>query len=159
MPVIKKIVQVITPPLVEVAINVKAEEALAKLRVIVPDGDYLIDFSMLGPPVWAPDNSYFSFEVKGMYEPRNHPQPCPYTPAPVPVSLTNEMLQVFIGDYFLNCASWAHYLTGFFHRTIDPNNIPKSSLHLIETNTYQYVIPPLYTKYPDKYMSVQVNHF
>jgi hypothetical protein len=155
-PVIVFLVQKLVPILVEDAINVIAEEALMKLRVIVPDGDYLIDFTMLGPPYWAPDNSYFSFAVKGMYEPKAHPQACPYPAAVLPYSLSNDMLQVYVGDYFVNCASWAHYEVGFLHRIFDPTTVPDSARQLIETNTYHYIIPPLYQKYPDHFMSVAV---
>lgn len=158
-PIIMDLIQKEVPGLVEKAINVQAEEALSKLHVIVPDGLYLIDFSMLGPPYWAPDNSYFSFDVKGMYEVRASPGPCPFTASPLPISLSNEMLQIYLGDYFVNCAAYAHYKVGALHRVITPDDVPASSTYLLKTNTYEYIIPPLYSKYPNKNMSLEVKFF
>ena len=47
--------------------NTQVEQLLAKLQVVVPDGDVLMNFSLIQAPYYAPDNSYASFAVQGTH--------------------------------------------------------------------------------------------
>jgi LBP / BPI / CETP family, N-terminal domain len=84
------------PQQITQAIDVKAEQMLAKLQVDVPFKEALIDLELLAPPTFQP-SKYASFELKGEFEVRDDPKPCPLTPAALPVTVSDDQFEAFAG--------------------------------------------------------------
>jgi hypothetical protein len=42
------------------------------------------------------------------------------------------------------------------HKVVTPEDVPAQDAYLLNTSTYEYIIPPLYSYYPNANMSVDV---
>jgi len=144
------------PDAINKAINVQAEEALAKLQIRVPWKGSIMDFSLLAPPTFV-SPAYFLFEVLGEFQDRANPTPCPYTPAPLPPTQNNNMLQVYIDDFVPNCALNAFYQEGIFKIIVTSADAPAKYQRFFNTSQYWLILHPLYAKYPNMAMQFVIS--
>jgi len=66
------------------------------------------------------------------------------------------MVQAYIGDYVVNSASFAFWRAGKMNLMMDNKMIPPDSPITLNTSSWQGIVPPLYTKYPNWLMVATV---
>jgi len=153
-PIITHEINARVPDALTKAINDKLEEALAKLQVRVPWKETIMDFSLMSPPFFSPDLTYFSFQVNGEFSDRQKPTTCPYIPSSLPGSLSANMLQVYVDDFVPNCALRVFYEKGDFAKLITASEAPPAFQKWFNTSEYWLLLPPLTQAYPNMMMEI-----
>ncbi|KAI6652211.1 Bactericidal permeability-increasing protein [Oopsacas minuta] len=119
----------------------------------------LIDLHLLYDPAFT--NNYMEIQCNGTISLVRNTAVYPHSPAKLP-SLQQDldnMLYVWVSNYTINSAIWAYYKADLLSLTISPYNLPNTAitsklLHLLNTNFYEYLIPPLYRYYPNKNLTI-----
>eukprot|EP01130_Rhizamoeba_saxonica_P001017 TRINITY_DN10891_c0_g1_i1.p1 TRINITY_DN10891_c0_g1~~TRINITY_DN10891_c0_g1_i1.p1 ORF type:complete len:478 (-),score=101.84 TRINITY_DN10891_c0_g1_i1:92-1525(-) len=142
------------PSKLEDLINVNLENKFKEMTVQVPWKNTIIDLSLLHPPLFA--ENYFSFGLKGEFKDKQNPVSCPFTPTILPTTTGNQMLQYLMSDYVPNCAGLVLYKQGALEKTITQQDLPADSLIQLNTTFFQYIIPNLYKKYPNRAIELKV---
>ncbi|KAL0214777.1 hypothetical protein P9112_006961 [Eukaryota sp. TZLM1-RC] len=75
---------------------------------------------------------------------------------PMPDLINDQHLQLFIGQYALNSAGYLYHLSGVLQEEVTDDDIPESSWIHLNTNSWRYIIPQLYQRYPDTPMEALV---
>jgi len=66
-------------------------------------------------------------------------------------------LKFFFAESVPDCTAWVLYNDGLLVKTITAQTVPPSNAYLLNTDTYELLVPPLYADYPDRNMSVYVH--
>ena len=134
------------------------------LRLKLQIGKYsnVFDLRLVHDPVYT--NSYIELQCNGTVSlPRNNAI-YPRSPAPFP-SLPNNlntMLYVYVSNYTINSALWSYYKVGSLTLTVSPYTLKPSALtdkilHILNTNFFEYILPPLYRYYPNRNLTIAVS--
>lgn len=114
-----------------------------------------LDYALVSNPIFAP--SYIDFPLKGEFYDLVNPVEAPFTPSNLPQNPgTGEMVQAYIGDYVPNSASFAFLRAGKMNLVLDNAMVPPDSPITLNTSSWQGIVPPLYTRYPNWDMVAKV---
>ena len=133
-----------------------------RLYLEIENYSNVIDLRLVLDPIYT--DSYIELQCNGTVSlPRNNAI-YPHSPAPFPALPTNlnNMLYVYVSNYTINSALWSYFTVGLFKLTVSPYTLKPSSLtdkilHLLNTNFYEYILPPLYRYYPNKNLTINVS--
>lgn len=120
------------------------------------EGYTIIDYSFKQP---ISTNNYIDFMLRGEFLDPKHPA---HSSAPLPVfntiTASNKMAYVWITDFTLNSAGDVFHKTGLLKKLIGPltNEIPPEMKPFLNTKSFQSFIPELYTRFPDRPISFEV---
>jgi len=143
-------------PQLENGINDKANIALWNLPMVSKVGPLQIDYSLVATPV-IEARTWLSVGLVMDVEASTNPQPCPYSPPQLPISTLNAtMLEVYLSESVLDCTAYVLFGEGLIQATVTAKTVPPSDAYLLNTDTYELIVPPLYADYPDTNMSVHV---
>ena len=72
------------------------------------------------------------------------------------------MLYTWISNYTINSAIWAYYTANLLKLVLSPYNLPDipiadTLMHLLNTNFYEYILPPLYRYFPNKNLTMNIS--
>jgi len=110
-----------------------------------------VDLSLVTNPMFAPVSGISVF-CKGAVLALQNPVEPPFSPSPMPYTVTQEMLQVFISDYVLNSAGFALFKAGLLAYNITDQMIPSYSPIRLNTSSWSFILPQLASKYPNTAM-------
>jgi len=105
------------------------------------------------------NNNFITFPTTGMFFPVNEPNKnAPFPPDSIPISIaSNTDAQIIFGNYFFNTAGWALQTSGILDATITNNEVPANSPVQLNTSYFEDIVPPLYQKYPNLLMTLQLS--
>ncbi|KAL0246947.1 hypothetical protein GEMRC1_008153 [Eukaryota sp. GEM-RC1] len=75
----------------------------------------------------------------------------------MPDQINDQHLQLFLGEYILNSAGYVYHVTGALKETVTDADITESSWIHLNTQSFKFIIPSLYAKYPDMAMEAVVS--
>jgi len=112
----------------------------------------LVDYSLVSAP--AIGANFVCVPGKGIFESATNPTPPPFGPSvPLPdVTNAGYMAQFFLSDLVGNSLFYALYKEGLLQYKIDAHNEP-AGFPKFNTNSFEFIIPGLYFKYPGLDMS------
>ena len=154
-PLIEHAIKKDGPKVVENLVNNVVEGALAKLNVVVPFKSVTIDMSMLAPPTYAADLSNFTIALRGLFQDRQHPAPCPWQPGTLPMPHTALPVHLLLSDYVLNCASSVYFEQGVIALNVT-NSMLGANSTLLNTATFKHIVPKMYDMYPNDNMTLSL---
>ena len=134
------------------------------LRLKLKLGNYtnIVDLRLAHDPVYT--DSCIEIQSNGTVSLARNTAMYTESPAPfpsLPKSLNN-MLYVYISNYTINSALWSYYRAGSLSLIVSPYTLKPSALtdkilHLLNTNFFEYILPPLYRYYPNKNLTINVS--
>eukprot|EP01130_Rhizamoeba_saxonica_P014042 TRINITY_DN6077_c0_g1_i1.p1 TRINITY_DN6077_c0_g1~~TRINITY_DN6077_c0_g1_i1.p1 ORF type:complete len:476 (-),score=90.37 TRINITY_DN6077_c0_g1_i1:754-2181(-) len=111
------------------------------------------DYSLVDNPRFLP--TYFTLDAKGLFTPKKDPSPPSFAPEKIPdEENSSSMLQVTFSEYVANTASLAFFKAGEMEILITPEDVPASSPVKLDTNSFEFIVPALYKKYPNKTLNI-----
>ncbi|KJE90290.1 LBP/BPI/CETP family protein [Capsaspora owczarzaki ATCC 30864] len=139
------------------AIDTSANQALATLPIVEPIDDYSeINFALIENPTFTA--TYLDTAHKGEFYYIKHPVECPFTPAATPANVTNtKMLSVWLTSFIADSAGYAYLEAGQLEYTVTPDQVPASFPLQLNTDSFQYLLPPLYNMCPGCNLTLTVN--
>lgn len=138
---------------IRVAINEGSATALDSLPVVEQISDDVeIDYSMVDYPTFT--ESYFTFPLKGAFYQMSEHTESPFVPSPLPDSLTDEMVQMFIDDFLPNSAGYAYFKANRLQVSFTDDDLPTDAPLRLNTTYFIDMVPPLYKAFPDQLMEI-----
>jgi hypothetical protein len=103
-------------------------------------GDAEIDYSFVAPPTFG--QSYLTLNARGEFYNMPQKSEAPYAPKPMPDTATQgpEMLQVFVGDYVPNTASYVFWKAGKMQAELQDKDLPSWSPIRLNTSSWQGIL-------------------
>jgi len=113
----------------------------------------ILDLSLVSNPIL---NGYFCHPGKGLFSSPSVPPP-PFGPSAALPDETNAgyMAQFFLSDYVGNSFFYSMFKTGKLNLDLNPSNLP-AGFPKFNTNSFEFLVPGLYFKYPGYNMSATV---
>jgi len=155
---IKNLIQNALTNVVTNEINTNLNNELATMNIDVKIGSVAdLDLALVSP-ITFPSTQYFVLPQHGEFYQQNNHVEAPFTPTNLPNSpQTAQMLQMYVDEYVPNTASWVFWKAGKMSAIINANQIPSDSPIQFNTSTWQTLVPPLYSKYPNYLMRAVIN--
>eukprot|EP01088_Endostelium_zonatum_P010228 TRINITY_DN235_c0_g1_i1.p1 TRINITY_DN235_c0_g1~~TRINITY_DN235_c0_g1_i1.p1 ORF type:complete len:495 (-),score=103.57 TRINITY_DN235_c0_g1_i1:28-1470(-) len=118
----------------------------------------LFDLSLVKPIIVSNPN-FIVFPQHGEFYQLSNPVESPYLPNPnLPASAaTSQMLQMYVDQYVANSAAWVFWKLGKLVLPITANEVPSDSPIKLNTSTWEYVVPKMYSLYPNWLMQATVS--
>eukprot|EP01088_Endostelium_zonatum_P008288 TRINITY_DN209_c0_g5_i1.p1 TRINITY_DN209_c0_g5~~TRINITY_DN209_c0_g5_i1.p1 ORF type:complete len:508 (+),score=111.81 TRINITY_DN209_c0_g5_i1:79-1602(+) len=132
------------------AINQDLNSYIQTLPTDIPVGHTATFNATLVPPNININSNALSINVRGMFADTTNPADIPpYTPTTIPQILSNnEMIQIFIGSWVPDSASWIFTRQGKLNISVT-EALMKSSPFPFNTNNWKSIAPGLASKYPN----------
>jgi len=116
----------------------------------------IADYTLVDAPRFGAN--YMVLDCKGEFFSVKNQVEAPFTPAQLPdLQGTDVMVQISIAQYVPDTVGFALWKQGILVAHVDDSMIPKESPVRFNTNSFQYVIPPLWTAYPDKMLEATID--
>jgi len=139
-------------------INDQANQALSTLPIEENVNSWLeIDFALLSNPIFT--SSYVTNAHKGEFFDISRPEEAPFIAAPLPDSITSDMLQMFVTDYLVNSFLFSSCEDGKLHVTVNNSEVPADSPIQLNTTSAVWgsIAPGLPKLYPNNLMELFIN--
>ena len=138
------------------AINNQLNHALETMPVIVKVDKWAeVNYALIQSPVYT--NTSMATLHKGEFESLAHPMEAPFSPPPLPpISSTSKMMYIWLTEYVVNTAGLVYHETGFLAYNVTPDKVPKNVPIQLNTSSFKYLVPALYSKYPNMPMLLTV---
>jgi lipopolysaccharide-binding protein len=150
----KAINEAVTKAIVENVDN-GVNKALSTLPISIPINHQVeIDFPLVDNPVFAA--SYLAIPQLGEFYQISQHNECPSPRAPLPDEVTGQMVNMMLGDFVANSAGFTFFNLGELKLIISEKDIPPWSPVQLNTTSWQYILPPLYNKYPNQLMQLKI---
>ncbi|KAL0222394.1 hypothetical protein RCL1_002248 [Eukaryota sp. TZLM3-RCL] len=75
----------------------------------------------------------------------------------LPELINNKHIQMFISEYALNSAGFVYHFSDALHKRLYPGDVPANFSLQLNTNSFKWIIPNLYRKYPNMDMVLDVS--
>ncbi len=99
--------------------------------------------------------NYMTFGTQGTFIDMDHQiEPYPTAPSEMPDRVTSQPLNIFISDYVFNSASYMCYAKQLFKFVVTNAMLPSTVPVKLNTLYFKYILPQLYTKYPNMDMQI-----
>ena len=122
----------------------------------------LINLHLVYDPVYTDD--YLALQCNGTISLARDTGVYPRYPIKFPSLQQNldNMLYAWVSNYTINSAIWSYYTASLLKLALSPYNLPDIPLsdtlmHLLNTNFYEYLLPPLYRYFPNKNLTVYIS--
>ena len=146
------------PYIIEQALNAIDLE----LHLDIEGYSNLINLHLVYDPVYTDD--YLALQCNGTISLARNTGVYPRNPIHFPSLQQNldNMLYTWVSNYTINSAIWAYYTANLLKLALSPYNLPdiplsKTLMHLLNTNFYEYLLPPLYRYFPNKNLTINIS--
>jgi len=131
-------------------INQNLNAYIQTLPTLVPIGHTAAFNATLVPPGIYINTNALSIGVRGMFvDTQNPADVAPYKPTTIPTLLTNnEMIQIFVGDWVPDSASWVFTNQGKLNISIT-EALMTAAPFPFNTASWKTIAPGLFSKYPN----------
>lgn len=133
-----------------------------ELRIDIEGYSNLINLHLVYDPVYTDD--YLALQCNGTVGLARNNGVYPRNPVQFPSLQQNldNMLYTWISNYTINSAIWAYYTANLLKLVLSPYNLPDipiadTLMHLLNTNFYEYILPPLYRYFPNKNLTMNIS--
>ncbi|KAL0221923.1 hypothetical protein RCL1_001777 [Eukaryota sp. TZLM3-RCL] len=152
---IKKSVQHAVQSTATSVLNAAIKQSLSDINPIHPLDAYAdLDFRVLGT-TFSP-LGYVNSKFAGNLLVKNDKTRPDIPSYPMPDKANEQMLQLFVGQYALNSAGLVYHVGGALKGVLRDSDIPADFWIRMNTQSWRFIIPELYEKYPDMEMEAVV---
>jgi len=116
----------------------------------------LADYTLVDAPRFG--TNFMVTDLKGEFYSIKSPQEAPFSPVQIPdVQNTNVMVQFTLAEYVPETLGFALWKQGLLVLHVNDAMIPPDSPVRFTTDSFKFIIPPLYEKYPGKNLEANID--
>jgi len=109
----------------------------------------MIDYGLFDTPIFVPNTHLTTKHVGEFYYIQN-PIEAPFTPSNVPDSITNQMLQIILSDFFPNSVGSVFFQAGILKADVYPKDVPEWVPIHLNTSDFCSFLPGMCQTFPNQ---------